>query len=127
MKPVLYLDISSESGGGSLYQLPDGSFIWHHSTYNEALDETKVFQTAYTSFALFWQMLTRDPQWYYQHPLYVHPAIRAYINTQLEKADWSVQGDARWQQSHQRQWTKVLSDRPGYYDVPGPVKKENEN
>jgi predicted glycoside hydrolase/deacetylase ChbG (UPF0249 family) len=127
MKPVLYFDISSEAGGGSLYQLADGSFLWQHSTYNEDLDETKVFQTPFALFDAFWQMLTRDPQWYYQHPLYVHPQIRAFVGTQLKKADWAVQGDARWQQSHQRQWTKVLSDRPEYYDVPEAPKKGGEN
>lgn len=116
MKQELYFDISSETSGGSLYRLPDGSFLWHYSTYDEEKDETKVFQAPYASFAAFWEMLTRDAQWYYQHPLFVHPEVRAFVGGQLKDVNWLVQGDAKWQASHQRQWTKVLSDRPGYYD-----------
>ncbi len=116
MKQELYFDISSEASGGGLYRLPDGSFVWHHSTYNEDRDETNVFETPYATFALFWQMLTRDRQWYYQHPLFVHPEVREFVGAELQNANWQVQGNAKWQQSHQRQWTKVLSDRPGYYN-----------
>jgi hypothetical protein len=116
MKPELYFDISSEESGGSLYRQPDQSFLWHHSTYNDDEDETKVFKTTYPSFEAFWKALTTDRQWYYQHPMFVHPEVRPFVGEQLKKADWSVQGDAKWQISHQKQWTKVLSDRPGYYN-----------
>lgn len=115
MKKELYFDISSGTSGGSLHRMPDGNFAWQYSTYNEEADETKVYNTVFPSFEAFWQMLTRDGQWYFQHPLYVHPEVRGFVAKQLETADWSVQGDARWQISHQRQWTKVLSDRADYY------------
>lgn len=115
MQQELYIDISQEKSGGSLYRLPDGSFRWHHSTYDEAKDETKVFETSFSSFADFWNMLTRDALWHYQHPLFVHPEQRSFIAAQLAQVSWDVQGDVKWQQSHQRQWTKVLSDRPDYY------------
>lgn len=115
MKPELYFDISTGETGGSLYRLPDGTFSWQYSTYDEDRDETKIFTSSYVSFAAFWQMLTQDRTWYFQHPLYVHPEVRGFVGGQLEGADWSVQGDLKWQQSHQRQWTKVLSDRSEYY------------
>lgn len=115
MQQELYFDISDGESGGSLYRLPGGTFSWQHSTYDEDRDETKIFKTAYASFAAFWQMLTQDREWYFQHPLFVHPEVRAFVGQQLEGADWSVQGDLKWQQSHQRQWTKVLSDRGEYY------------
>ncbi len=118
MSGELYFDISSEEGGGSLYRQPDGSFLWHHSTYNEANDETKVFQTSFPGFSAFWRMLTSsDAQWFYQHPLFVHPEVRSFVSEQLQHVDWSVQDGAKWQMSHQRQWTKVLTDRPGYYTM----------
>ncbi|OLY91584.1 hypothetical protein SAMN05444008_103185 [Cnuella takakiae] len=115
MQQELYFDISKGESGGSLYRLPNGSFSWQHSTHDEDRDETRVFTTAYASFAAFWQMLTKDLHWYFQHPLFVHPEVRAFVGRQLESADWSVQGDFKWQQSHHRQWTKVLSDRSEYY------------
>ena len=59
--------------GGSLHRMKgetgDFSFQYQHSTYNEDLDEIKVSETAYPSFATLWQMFTRDAQWFYQHPL----------------------------------------------------------
>lgn len=116
MQQELYFDISNEASGGSLYRLPNGSFRWHHSTYDEATDETKVFNTSFATFTDFWQMLTGDTQWHYQHPLFVHPDQRSFIAGQLKSVAWNIQGDAKWQQSHQRQWTKVLSDRPDYYN-----------
>jgi hypothetical protein len=29
--------------------------------------------------------------------------------------DWSVHPDKKWQESHQRQWKKVLTDPDTYY------------
>lgn len=116
MKPELYFDISTEENGGTLFRLPDGSFIWQHSTYNDDMDETKVFRTAYPSFAAFWQMLVQDREWYFQHPLFVHPEVREFLRQQLKGVDWEIQGDAKWQISHQRQWTRVLSGNADYYN-----------
>lgn len=121
MKQELYFDSSSEEAGGSLYRIqkPDGtfSFLYHHSTYDTANDETKVFQTPYAAFEDFWKALTKeDVHWAFQHALYVHPSLRLFIKAQLKNVDWAVQGDAKWQASHQRQWTKVLSDGEEYYN-----------
>lgn len=116
MKPELYFDISTGEWGGSLYRQPDGSFLWHHSTYNDDRDETKVFRTPYASFDAFWKMITQDAAWYFQHPLFVHPEVRPFVREQLKGVNWSVQGDFKWQNSHQRQWTKVLSSGADYYD-----------
>lgn len=115
MKQELYFDISNGEVGGSLYRQADGSFLWHYSTYDDERDETRLFQTSYPSFAGFWAMMCTDPQWHFQHPLFVHPEVRPFVGEQLEQVDWTLQGDLKWQLSHQRQWTKVLSDRPGYY------------
>src|SRR6478672_1702521 len=122
MKPELYFDINSETSGGSLYRMdqPDGrkSFLYHHSTYDPDTDDTKIFQTTYDSFDTFWQELTKDKLWFYKHPLYVHPEQREFINEQLKKVNWKIQGDVKWQASHQRQWTKVLSAGTDYYSPP---------
>ena len=118
MKDELYFDISSEESGGSLYRVTGTgkiSFRYHHSTYDADRDETKLFQTAYESFEAFWKELTKDPEWFYQHPLFVHPEVRGFIQSQLKKVNWEVQGDEKWQRSHQRQWDKVLTDPGSYY------------
>ena len=119
MKKELYFDISNENAGGSLYRLTreDGStgFTYQHSTYDEDKDEVKVFETPYPAFADWWRYLTTDRRWYYQHPLFVHPEVRTFVKEQLQKADWTVSGDKKWQESHQRQWKKVLEDGGSYY------------
>ena len=119
MHKELYFDVSSEQSGGSLYKVKDDagnfSFLYQHSTYNAGRDEIKVFETGYASFAAFWQMLTRDVQWFYQHPLYVHPEQRDFIREQLQHVNWSVHPNKKWQESHQRQWKKVLTDKSDYY------------
>jgi hypothetical protein len=118
----LYIDISNEAAGGSLYRMmaPDGRvyFYYNHSTYNTDTDELKVFETNYDSFAAFWAYITTDRQWFYLHPLYVHPEQRTFIQEQLKKVDWTVSGDKKWQDSHQRQWKKVLNDPGVYYKGP---------
>src|SRR5215469_15379618 len=111
MAKQLYFDISGTDSGGSLYRVEqtDGiSFLYNHSVYNEASDEVTVYDTWYTSFEAFWKMLTSDPQWYYRHPLFVHPEKREFVQEELKRVDWAVQGDKKWQESHQRQWRKVL-------------------
>jgi len=119
MEKQLYFDISTEESGGSLYRIKDDagktSFQYNHSTYNADSDEIKIFETTYSSFNEFWQMLTKDKQWFYQHPLYVHPEQRDFVKEQLQKVNWSVQPDKKWQDSHQRQWKKVLEDNNSYY------------
>jgi hypothetical protein len=119
MNKELYFDINSEQSGGSLYRIKDDtgnfSFLYQHSTYNDEQDEIKVFETPYSTFEAFWQMITRDPEWFYQHPLYVHPEQRDFIREQLQHVNWSVHPNNKWQESHQRQWKKVLTNRDDYY------------
>jgi hypothetical protein len=119
VKKELYIDISSEEAGGSLYRITadDGAvhFYYNHSTYNSDTDELKLFETNYPDFNAFWKAILTDKKWYYLHPLYIHPERRNFIREQLEKADWTVMGDKKWQESHQRQWKKVLSDPGEYY------------
>lgn len=120
MQKELYFDISSEHSGGSLYRLTDPQggqpgFLYDHSKYDEEREEIKVFETKYPSFAAFWQALTADAEWFYLHPLYVHPEQRAFVQEQLKKVNWDVHPDPKWQASHQRQWKKVLTDPEDYY------------
>jgi hypothetical protein len=119
MQKELYFDISSEQSGGSLYKIKDDadniSFLYQHSVYDDNRDEIKIFDTVYLSFNAFWQMLVKDRQWFYQHPLYVHPEQRDFIKDQLQKVNWSVHPNIKWQESHQRQWKKVLTDKDDYY------------
>ena len=88
MKPELYLDISSEESGGSLFRTVSAagkiSFTYHHSTYDADRDITRVFETPYSSFDAFWEQLTKNREWFYLHPLFVHPDIRAFIRIQLK-------------------------------------------
>lgn len=120
MRPELYFDISSMESGGSLYRVRDKngrvSFTYQHSVYDVQRDEIKVLETPYPSFAAFWQELVKDPQWFYLHPLYVHPDERAFVAEQLKGVNWEVQGDKKWQESHRRQWKKVLTDPKDYYN-----------
>ncbi|MEO8710959.1 MAG: hypothetical protein ABI405_02490 [Parafilimonas sp.] len=119
MQKELYFDISSEQSGGSLYKIKDEanniSFLYQHSTYDDNRDEIKIFDTAYPSFAAFWQMLVKDKQWFYQHPLFVHPEQRDFIKDQLQKVNWSVHPNIKWQESHKQQWKKVLTGKIDYY------------
>lgn len=119
MQKELYFDISSEQSGGSLYKIKDDadniSFLYQHSMYDDNRDEIKIFDTVYLSFNAFWQMLVKDREWFYQHPLYVHPEQRDFIKDQLQKVNWSVHPNIKWQESHQRQWKKVLTDKDDYY------------
>jgi hypothetical protein len=121
MAKELYFDISSEDSGGSLYRITGEKglvlhFFYNHSTFDEDRGDIKIFETAYTDFAAFWKELTKDPQWYYLHPLFVHPEQREFVREQLKTVDWNVHRDKKWQESHQRQWKKVLNDPGRYYD-----------
>ncbi len=122
MKKELYIDISNENAGGSLYRITsdDGKihFYYNHSTYNSDTDELKVFETNYADFASFWAFIITDKKWFYLHPLFVHPEQRGFITQQLQGVNWSVAGDKKWQESHQRQWKKVLNDPGEYYKGP---------
>jgi len=115
----LYFDISSEKSGGSLYRIKDEqenfSFLYQHSTYNDDTDDIKVFETTYPTFNAFWQILTKDAEWFYQHPLYVHPEQRNFVRQQLQQVNWNLHPDKKWQESHQRQWKKVLESGDDYY------------
>jgi hypothetical protein len=118
MPKELYFDISSEDSGGSLFRVQekDGvSFLYNHSTYNDKTDEVTVFDTWYTSFEAFWKVLTGDPKWYYRHPMFVHPEQREFVRQQLKIVNWAIHPNKKWQESHQRQWKKVLSGPQGYY------------
>ncbi|WP_431212798.1 hypothetical protein ACQ86N_45255 [Puia sp. P3] len=90
-------------------------YYYNHSTYDDAKDEVKIFETRYADFAEFWNMLTSDRKWYYLHPMFVHPEQRDFVRQQLAAVDWSVHPDRKWQESHQRQWKKVLTDPDTYY------------
>ncbi len=124
MAPIreLYFDISSEQSGGSLFRIANEnarpSFLYHHSTYNDEIDEIKVFETAYGDFSDFWRELTSNPEWYYLHPLFVHPEQRDFVKEQLKEVNWNIYPNRKWQESHQRQWKKVLSDPGNYYQPP---------
>jgi hypothetical protein len=119
MQKELYFDISAEKSGGSLYRIKDNagnySFQYHHSTYDDNRDDIKIFETVYASFTDFWHMIIKDKEWFYQHPLYIHPEQRDFIRAQLQQANWSVHPNKKWQDSHQRQWKKVLADKDDYY------------
>ncbi len=115
----LYIDISNENAGGSLYRItePNGGvhFYYNHSTYNSDTDELQVFENHFADFAAFWTYLTADKQWFYLHPLFIHPEQRDFIREKLQHVNWLVAGDKKWQESHQRQWKKVLTDPGSYY------------
>jgi hypothetical protein len=119
MPQELYFDISSEQSGGSLYRVTGNngeiSFRYNHSTYNDNTDQVQVFNSTYPSFAEFWKEITKNAEWFYLHPLYVHPEQRAFVQEQLKSVNWDLHPNKKWQESHQRQWKKVLTDGPGYY------------
>jgi hypothetical protein len=118
MKKELYFDISSPQSGGSLFRIEDDgklSFYYNHSTYDENKDELKVFETNYESFDAFWQELIKNREWFYLHPMFVHPEQRDFIKEQLRTVNWNIHPNRKWQDSHQRQWKKVLTGPDNYY------------
>ena len=121
MERQLYFDISSEETGGSLYRInsKDGhTFIYHYSLFDDKTADVKVFQASYPDFESFWSKLTSDREWFYQHPLFVHPERRDFVKGELAHVDWGIKPDKKWQESHQRQWKKVLNDPDDYYTTP---------
>ena len=119
MKKELYFDISSADSGGSLFRIDDNgkiSFCYNHSTYNDTKDELKVFETDFESFEAFWKyLLTNHKEWFYLHPMFVHKEQRSFIKEQLKSVNWNIHANKKWQNSHQRQWTKVLTAPENYY------------
>jgi hypothetical protein len=119
MQKELYFDISSEKRGGSLYRMTenDGSahYLYQFSDYNDDTGELAVQEKTFQDFASFWIYLTADPEWFYQHPLFVHPEQRPWVSGQLAGVNWDIHPNAKWQESHRRQWKKVLEAGPGYY------------
>ncbi len=115
----LYFDISSEETGGSLYRITNENavpyFDYNYSTYDSKLDEIKVFDKKFSSFDEFWKEITKNPEWFYLHPLFVHPEQREFVREQLKNVNWNIHPNKKWQDSHQRQWKKVLSDPGDYY------------
>ena len=105
MPKELYFDISSEESGGSLYRISEGNgevhFHFHYSTYDSDKDEVQVFDTVYIDFGAFWKVLTKDPRWFYLHPLFVHPEQREFVRDRLKAVDWNVHPNKKWQESHQ--------------------------
>jgi hypothetical protein len=122
MPKELYFDISSEQTGGSLYRVREAngaiSFLYNYSVADAATGEVQVFDTWYVDWAAFWKALTKDAKWFYLHPLFVHPEQRAFVRAQLNAVDWRIHPDKKWQESHQRQWKKVLEDPGTYYHGP---------
>jgi hypothetical protein len=119
MPKELYFDIHTEDSGGSLYRVLEANgevvFLYNYSVSDTKTSEVTVHDTWYTSFAAFWKALTRDAAWYYQHPLFVHPEQRAFVQEELKHVNWGVQPNKKWQESHQRQWKKVLTNPASYY------------
>ena len=115
----MYIHSSAADRGGSLYRVREAEksdfFLYQHSTYNDDSDELEVFETRYETFEEFWLALTVDPEWYFLHPLFIHAEQRAFLGAQLQQVNWSVHADKKWQESHQRQWKKVLEDPATYY------------
>jgi hypothetical protein len=118
MNKELYFDISSEQSGGSLFRMLKSDkvvFYYNHSTYNSDKDELNVFETYFNSFEEFWKEISSNKEWFYLHPLYVHPEQRDFIKNELKTVNWNIYPNKKWQDSHQRQWRKVLSDPGAYY------------
>jgi hypothetical protein len=118
MKKELYFDISSAESGGSLFRINDDgkiSFYYNHSTYDDRKDELKVFETNFESFEAFWKYLIQNKEWFYLHPMFVHPEQRGFVREQLKSVNWNLHPNKKWQDSHQRQWKKVLTAPENYY------------
>ena len=120
MQKELYFDISSAEKGGSLFRIKknDGtiSFYYNHSTYDDNKDELKVFENYYDNFESFWSEIKKNKEWFYLHPLFVHPEQREFVRNELKMVNWNIHPNKKWQDSHQRQWRKVLNDPSGYYN-----------
>lgn len=119
MSKELYFDIHGEDSGGSLYRItgPNGEFdfLYNYSVNDPKTGEVEVLDTWFVSFEAFWKRLTEDREWYYRHPLFVHPDQRDFVRQQLKNVNWGIYPNKKWQESHQRQWKKVLTDPTTYY------------
>lgn len=110
---MLYFDYGTDASTGSLHRLADGSFELTQSF--EEGEEVRVERRPFASFESFWEDLARQGHLAFVHPLFVHPEARPFVSAQVGKADFSAEGDARWQGSHRRQWNKVLEAPSTYY------------
>ena len=80
-------------------------------------------------YLLYLQVLNYCPQQSndnYLHPLFVHPELRDFIREQLKGVNWGVHPNKKWQESHQRQWKKVLTDPGNYYKGPGGMPQDGQ-
>lgn len=122
MPKELYFDISSEQSGGSLYRVreADGeiSFLYNYSIADSVTGSVEVLDTWYVSWEAFWKSLTTDKAWFYLHPFFVHPEQRDFVREQLKGVNWDIHPDRKWQNSHQKQWKKVLASPGTYYEGP---------
>ena len=119
-KGEIYFDIHSEESGGTLLRMqgPNGDFyfLYDYSVYDASRDEVSVSQKRFPDFVSFWSYIkSNNRDWYYLHPLFIHPEQRNFITDELKNVNWESQEGRKWQESHQRQWKKVLTDPPRYY------------
>jgi hypothetical protein len=119
-KGEIYFDIHSEESGGTLLRMqePNGDFyfLYDYSVYDASRDEVSVSQKRFPDFVSFWQYIkSNNRDWCYLHPLFIHPEQRDFITDELKNVNWESQEGRKWQESHQRQWKKVLTDPPRYY------------
>lgn len=80
--------------------------------FSELVDKDK---TTFPDFYSYWKIFSQKPNWHYYHPLFIDVQYRELVREALETVDWNIFPDIKWQQSHQKQWDKVLSDPADYY------------
>lgn len=80
--------------------------------FSEIVDKEKL---SFSDFNSYWKVFTQKTNWHYFHPLFIAVEYRDMVKAALEDVDWNIFPDIKWQQSHQKQWDKVLTDPANYY------------
>lgn len=83
--------------------------------FDEDSNLLQVESSSFPDFYSFWKVFLQKENWHYFHPLFIATTCRPLIKEALEKVNWNVHPDIKWQQSHQKQWDKVLADPGKYY------------
>lgn len=112
----LIFEAHADSSSYTVYQEhASNQILVEEVTFNEFSDIVDKKKDYYPDFFSYWKEFSQKPNWHFFHPLFIAPDYRSLVQDALEKVDWNIFPDVKWQQSHQKQWEKVLSDPEKYY------------
>ena len=105
-----FFQYGTEGGGETLYRHnKDGEIIFYTEGRSGGIldeEEIKKWKHDYKDFNHFWNSyFTQLGNWYYFHPVFIHPDIRDFIKAALQK----IQHDSFYKRNAKHSWQKALN------------------